>query len=189
MIDFFMTTDPRLLFPNITESAASTIEIIANFIYLCSLILIIVAEWKLFKKFGEKPWKALIPFYNTYLLYKYTWKKFAFWSYIVSNFAFTICISVSKNLAQYSPDSDWVTIMVLIAVPFGIGMTICTILSAFRIAESFGKGKGFSVGLLLLYAVFVSILGFGKSKYITNNNDDAAIEVDESKVAESEEVV
>ena len=187
MIDFVFS-DPRLLFPNITESLALTIEFFASLIYLFSLILIVVAEWKLFKKFGEKPWKSLIPIYNVYLLYKHTWKKSAFWYYILSYFAFNICISTSEYLAQYYPGNDWETIIILIAVPFGIVLAVCNILSAFRIAESFGKGKGFCVGLLLLYAVFVSILGFGKSKYIANNSEDE-VKSDKTEGVESEELV
>lgn len=36
-------------------------------------ILILVAFWFIFEKFGEPGWKAVIPFYNTYIWYKYTW--------------------------------------------------------------------------------------------------------------------
>ena len=36
-------------------------------------ILMIVAEWKLFKKAGEHGWAAIIPFYNSYVLTKITW--------------------------------------------------------------------------------------------------------------------
>lgn len=33
-------------------------------------ILCIVAWWKIFEKAGEDGWKSLIPFYNTYILFK-----------------------------------------------------------------------------------------------------------------------
>ena len=36
-------------------------------------ILTLVAFWFIFSKFGEPGWKAVIPFYNTYIWYKYTW--------------------------------------------------------------------------------------------------------------------
>ena len=36
-------------------------------------ILSLVAFWFIFEKFGEPGWKAVIPFYNTYIWYKYTW--------------------------------------------------------------------------------------------------------------------
>ena len=36
-------------------------------------ILIIIATWLIFNKAGEKGWKAIIPFYSTYTLYKLIW--------------------------------------------------------------------------------------------------------------------
>ena len=37
-----------------------------------------------------------------------------------------------------------------------------------RLAEAFGKKKTFAVGLLLIYSVFIAILGIGKTKYMGN---------------------
>ena len=67
MLDFSFT-DPRLLFPGITESFAHILENISTTWYFISLLLIVIGEWKLFKKFGEKPWKSLVPYYNTYIV-------------------------------------------------------------------------------------------------------------------------
>ncbi len=39
--------------------------------YLASAIGLI----KMFDKAGEKNWKAWVPFYNTYILFKLCWKK------------------------------------------------------------------------------------------------------------------
>lgn len=36
-------------------------------------ILIIIAEWKIFKKAGQPGWAAIVPFYNFYVLCKITW--------------------------------------------------------------------------------------------------------------------
>lgn len=40
-------------------------------IVLC--VVVIIAMYKLFKKAGEAGWKAIIPIYNLYILYKITW--------------------------------------------------------------------------------------------------------------------
>ena len=37
-------------------------------------ILSIIAWWRIFAKAGEKGWKAIIPFYNMYVMYKLFWK-------------------------------------------------------------------------------------------------------------------
>ena len=43
---------------------------------------------------------------------------------------------------------------------------VMAIILCFKLAKAFGRGVGFGFGLLLLYPVFIMILGFGKSEYI-----------------------
>ncbi len=40
------------------------------FFVLAISILMIVCYWKIFEKAGEKGWISLIPFYNTYIIFK-----------------------------------------------------------------------------------------------------------------------
>ena len=180
----FSYLDPKLLFPNITEGWESAIDSFSNLLSIVSIILIIVAEWKLFKKFGEKPWKSLVPYYNSYILYKHSWSKKAFWIYFLSSTLFNICHGISSYLADNVPDSMWMTLLVLISLPFGIIAAVCSVLYAFRLAEAFGKGKIFSVGLMLMYSVFIAILGIGKVKYI--GNGDSIQSEAEANVPQSE---
>lgn len=44
------------------------------------------------------------------------------------------------------------------------------------LSKSFGKGEGFTVGLILLSFVFVPILGFGDAKYLGPFGDKAAFD-------------
>lgn len=164
----FSYLDPKLLFPNITEGWALAISSFSNVWDIFCIILMMVAEWKLFKKLGEKPWKSLVPYYNAYILYKHSWSKKAFSIYFVASTLFDICNGISSHLAKNAPNSMWMTLLVLISLPFGIIAAVCSILYAFRLAESFGKGKLFSVGLLLMYPIFIAMLGFGKIQYIGN---------------------
>ena len=167
----FSTVDPRLLFPALTESWAVAIDIIATLLDLFGLILMVVAEWHLFKKFGEKPWKSLVPYYNTYIMYKNTWSKKVFWVYFISSSVFDITQMASQQWAQNDPAGIWKTFFILIGLPFGIVAAVCSILYAFRLAEAFGKGKVFSAGLLFLYPIFIAILGLGKIQYVGNCDD------------------
>lgn len=171
MFDFSFL-DIRLLFPDISEALALAIESVVGWLDTISIILIIIAEWKLFKKFGEKPWKSLIPYYNSYILYKHAWDKKVFWVYLASSTLLDITQMVSDHLSKNNPNNMWLTLLILIALPFGIVSAVCSILYTFRLAEAFGKGRAFSVGLLLVYSVFISILGFGKSKYIGSCGED-----------------
>jgi hypothetical protein len=185
MLDFSFV-DPRLLFPNIAESTALAMENIILLLELFGLILMVMGEWKLFKKFGEKSWKSIVPYYNTYLTYKHTWSKRAFWVYILSSILFNAAQTASKDLAQYYPDKIWPTLIILIALPLGIVAATCSVLYAIRMAEVFGKGKLFCVGLLILYPVFIAILGFGKSKYVGICGADQTTEATDDLQSESE---
>lgn len=160
--------DIKLLFPNITEAQAFEIEFCLSLWTIVSLIVLVIAEWKLFKKFGEKSWKSLIPYYNLYIVYKHTWNTKTFWIYFIFDVLFKITNNMSEHFAENRPDSMWMTLLLLIALPFGIVSAVCAILYSFRLAEAFGKGKAFSVGLLLLDSVFMAILGMGKQPYLGN---------------------
>ena len=43
---------------------------------------------------------------------------------------------------------------------------IVWIIVAYELAKSFGKGGGFTVGLVLLSFIFIPILGFGSAQYV-----------------------
>lgn len=44
-----------------------------SFFGLAVAVLAIIGMWKIFEKAGEPGWAAIIPFYNTYVLFKITW--------------------------------------------------------------------------------------------------------------------
>lgn len=45
-------------------------SLFSSIISLAICVLMIVGIWKMFEKAGEAGWKSLIPFYNSYILYK-----------------------------------------------------------------------------------------------------------------------
>ena len=50
--------------------------------FVCALIwyvLQVIARWKVFTKAGEAGWKAIIPVYNEYVMYKISWQTMYFW--------------------------------------------------------------------------------------------------------------
>ncbi len=59
-----------MLLPNLFALAAYTsIKVLGLIFY----ILVIIAAWRIFEKAGEAGWKAIIPIWNIYILYKITW--------------------------------------------------------------------------------------------------------------------
>ena len=42
-------------------------------IYLAVIVFYVFVMWKIFVKAGEPGWASIVPFYNTYVLFKITW--------------------------------------------------------------------------------------------------------------------
>lgn len=159
----------ELLFPAIEKELLSVISVLEAVFQVLFFVLLVVAEWHLFKKFGEKSWKALIPFYSQYLMFKYTWRRSAFWWYLVGTLGFLLLFGASEAVALARPNDVAVDILIVAALPFAIVSLVYAIISNLRIAESFGKGVVYGLFLSLVYEILVAVLAFGKSEYVKNN--------------------
>ena len=128
----------------------------ALFIIVVFYILLAIACWKIFTKAGEKGWKALIPFYNVYILYKISGISFWTWCVIPA-----IIAGIFSSLSENGGD-----LQALWGLLYFIVVIVMDIKIAVALAKSFGKGTGFTVGLVLFPNIFQLILGFGSSKYV-----------------------
>ena len=147
----YLTTDSSMS----DALAAGTIAgLVSTYIWIVLIILVltIIAQWKLFEKAGEAGWKCLIPIYSTVVLFR---------------------------IAGISP---WWVLGYLAAIIPGIGGLITlgiTIYAMIMLAKAFGKGAGFTVGLILLNTIFIMILGFGSSSYQLNRKPKMNVEIEE----------
>lgn len=129
-------------------------------IVLFLLILQIIGYWKVFTKAGEKGWKSIIPIYNLVILFR-----------ISGLSPWMVC----AYLLTFIPFIGWLIVL-------GIN-----IYQSNKLAKSFGKDVGYTVGLVLLPAIFYMILGLGKSEYIgpggktdaTSYESDGIVEIKE----------
>lgn len=122
-------------------------------IVLAVAVLEIVALWKIFTKAGEKGWKSLIPLYNTYTLVKISWQTMFFW--------IMLAVGLLLGLTQGSSNS----FVAFLNVVLGLASFVLVILQMNKLAKAFGKGSGFTVGLVLLNPIFMMILAFGSAQY------------------------
>ncbi len=128
----------------------------AMIILIAWYVLLVIAWWKVFTKAGEAGWKALIPFYNVYTMYKICWKTSMFWIYL----ALIVCSAIFGSLGQ--DGSVYATISSVLSV-------VATCLGAvqlYYLSVAFGHGLGYTFGLFLLNPIFMLILGFGSSQYV-----------------------
>lgn len=149
----------------IASIQASLLQILATYITvmaivgLALMVLMIAATWRIFKKAGTGGWKALIPIYSDYTLYKIAWKKKYFFMMLV----LVILGSVLSNIQVYFP--DYAAILLAGSMILSVAAIVIDIISIVKLAKAFRKGGGFAVGLILLPIIFYPILGFGKAKY------------------------
>lgn len=108
-------------------------------IVLFIAILQIIGYWKVFTKAGEKGWKSIIPIYNLVTLFR-----------ISGLSPWMVC----GYLLTFIPFIGWLIVL-------GIN-----IYQANKLAKSFGKDVGYTVGLVLLPPIFYMILGLGNAEYV-----------------------
>lgn len=130
-------------------------------------VLVVIASWKIFEKAGEKGWKALIPVYNAYILYKIVGMSTWFWVCLaVAIIAEVVSmVSTGNTTQEITTETQLSPVVVLTVCVESILFLIVEVMYAIRTAKAFGKGGGFAVGLFFLPNIFWLILGFGKAKY------------------------
>lgn len=131
-------------------------------------ILSLAGGWMMLKKAGEKPWKILIPIYGAYCLYRIATAEGVFWgSLAVTTVSSIITRVVTSNIINNTfyldqPDTTPLTIIYVITAAI---LLLLQIFFVSKLADAFGKGKGFAVGLFFLFPIFAMILGFGSAVY------------------------
>lgn len=146
---------------NLTSGdAAAILAFLATYLVIVLIvwIVLIVANWKIFTKAGEPGWKSIIPVYGSYIGYKIAWKPMMFWVTI----GLSIATSVCNNLATQQGSS----VATVIAGVLGLASFAIYCLWNQKLAKSFQKGGGFTLGLIFLNPIFKLILGFGSAEYI-----------------------
>lgn len=138
----------------------NTLSTAAIVIYLFALVAILLMEligyWKTFEKMGESGWKALIPIYNGYLMYKRTWVAKMYW--------IMFALTIANSLIMEFGNSISASYIVWAFITFAIS-TVITIIQSDKLSRAFGHGHWFTVGLVLLGPIFIMILGFGSSEF------------------------
>ena len=136
-------------------------------IVLTTICVVWVASlWVLFEKAGEKGWKALIPFFNLYVLCKLTLNTTTFVEILVS---LLIIMALTPILMVFGTKLGSVTIfldiLVLICLIF---VLVNQIVLSLQVAQSFERNNWFGIGIFVFSFVFLPLLAFGQNKYVGN---------------------
>ncbi len=122
-------------------------------IALVWVIIMIVALWKIFNKFGEPGWKALIPYYNGYIMFKYIWNPTMFWVVLIGIIVSFVLSMMGGALA-------------VLGSLISLALWVIGIIQAHKLSKCFGHGVLFTLGLIFLNPIFLLILGFGDDQYL-----------------------
>lgn len=157
-------------------TAAALLIIAAMAIGLGLCFLHAIAYSVIFRKAGYSWWKAWIPVYSRYTRFHFTWEDK--WFFI------SLAVSIVTGL-MIRKGGNTIALIGLVLSMANLGIYI---VEALRLAEAFGKGTGFAIGLIILPTIFLFILAFGKSEYVKPDcmkNDEAKPENE----AETEDAV
>lgn len=143
--------------------SSAGINLMANMGDIVVCILGIIFLWKIFEKAGEKGWKAVIPFYSSYVLFKLVWETKYFWIF----YGFIFMAFFGVTIMGINPDNLVLSgIGNFIVVGSFVVFLIIYINLLSKLSISFNKSRLFMVGLLLLNIIFLGILAFDKSEYV-----------------------
>ena len=140
----------------------------ALFALLFYYVISAIASWKIFEKAGEKGWKALIPIYNTYILYKIVGMQKWFWVIIAVSFFSSFIASImgqGTQVREIDMSTGGGVFVMIMAIAVCIFAVVISIMYANRTSKAFGHGILFTLGLIFLSGIFMLVLGFDSSKY------------------------
>ena len=120
---------------------------------IVSLVLMIIASWKIFVKAGEKGWKSLIPFYAQCIQFRVAGISKIFWV--------DLPVMILMLVLSWMGRNETGVYKVLYYCNFALQA-----LSYGYIARAFGKKTGFCVATALLPMIFLPILAFGSAEYV-----------------------
>jgi len=143
---------------------------------LISLIFTIIGVALVFEKAGEKWWKALIPFYCEWTETKIAKAPVSwFWIYISLYVTGIFILIMGFFLLGFAIATSIVTlntglftfslVLILASTVFLIVGVVFYGRILYKLSRAFGKGLGFTLGLLFLAPIFWMILAFDKSQY------------------------
>lgn len=121
---------------------------------LASMLLCSICYWRIFYLMQmEKPWRAIIPLYNIYLLYGK-----------VLNKTYAVIAAILTIITLIAPSQGlWVFVVWLDEILLAVLGMVCM----YRLGKAFGKSKAYCIALALISPIMIIVLAFvGKSEYI-----------------------
>ncbi|MCR5653232.1 MAG: DUF5684 domain-containing protein [Ruminococcus sp.] len=118
---------------------------------------LIVAQWKLFNKAGEKGWKSLIPFYNLFVSHHIIGMRHIWFVLDIIFWAVEIVLDLVKATPVWV-EEVFFSLAIIVTI-------VSEILHIMKLCYCYTKSELFGIGLFVIPPVFSLILAFDKSEY------------------------
>lgn len=140
--------------------------LVAFWIFMIVIIFIpmIIGLWVIYKKAREPGWAAIVPLYQTFVLFKITWGNG--WYCIMALIPTIIYDVMSQRTIRYIGSSVDPTVSGLfwaIYILLFVVILVISIITLVKLSTSFGKGGGWACGLIFLSPIFLLITAFNKN--------------------------
>ncbi len=139
-------------------------------------IICFLGLWKMFEKANLScPFvRALVPFWNTYSIFKICWKPMMFLVIIILALIEGI-LAGSAIVHSAAAGLTGVTSLGYLAagagagvVIIGIVLAVITIIMYVKLSKAFGHGVGWGILMWLFPWIMTMVTGFGASRYVGN---------------------
>ena len=138
-------------------SEVKELFVIVTVLLLLYYVGLTVAEWNLFRKAGDKSWKALIPGYNLFVSHHLIGMSHIWFILDIVFWAAEVMLEIFKGTPLWIED-----VFFSVAAIFTI---ISEIIHIMKLCYCYTKSELFGIGLFICPPLFSLILAFGKSEY------------------------
>ena len=129
----------------------------AVILLLIYYVLLTVAQWHIFKKAGEKGWKALIPFYSIFVSHHLIGMRHIWFILDIIFWVTEVILDIVEGTPLWLEDAFFYAALIF--------TLISEILHIMKLCYCYTKSELFGIGLFVLPPVFSMILAFDKSEY------------------------
>ena len=146
-----------------TEKLTDVLKCETYSIEILYFAFILVFLYLIFLKANEKGWKAFIPIYNIYVLFKISKKEKTFWYFLIL-FIVMLLLPIIYYVFNIGNNVIGGTFVSLQVVCFGI-MVLIAIDMLISLSEAFGHSPSFVIGFIVFPLIFMGIIALDKSEY------------------------
>ena len=130
------------------------IAAVLSFLYY---VFFTIAEWRIFRKAGEKGWKALIPFYNIFVSHHLIGMSHIWFILDIIFWVVEIFIDIFKFMPPWAEEIFFAVVIIVTIVS--------EIIHIMKLCYCYTKSERFGIGLFICPPLFMMILAFDKSEY------------------------